>query len=280
MTLAKDKLTYLIFIDFEKSKTASREGLFCSISLFSSFQFPLLAMTTDEITNHKTFDQITFDEDAEAPVFAGLIAQTHVNQVVLGRTRTKEGFKLEHNPSSTPRRKKRRRFKREYQQELMLNDDSSICGTYRGNTLVPAKTIQQRLVQRTIVVPVGELGTTVICCHCERRLSSIASPLNTFTHRRKRHRASEIERIRVKCCDKEDSTLRLTSQCQERKVIRRNRVICPLKLCPANKDTGLYWSRYVNAAADNRRIFVEYIRSGYDLVSRSVALRCQQDQGL
>ena len=79
------------------------------------------------------------------------MAQTHVSQVVLGRIRTNEDFELAHSPSSTSKRKKRRRFKRKYQQELRLSNDtqrpvvaygdSSIRGTYRGNTPVPVKAI-------------------------------------------------------------------------------------------------------------------------------------------
>lgn len=133
------------------------------------------------------------------------MAQAHVSQVVLGRTRISKDFKLIHGSSSTLRRKKRRRFKREYQQKLRLDDDtrtnvaygdSRICDTYRGNTPVPVKVIQQQLIQHAIVMPVNEFDTTVTCCRCERRLSNVTFLLNTSSHKKKlRMSAPEKEAI-------------------------------------------------------------------------------------
>jgi hypothetical protein len=171
------------------------------------------------------------------------MAQDYIARVVLGRTKVGEDFKLAHGSSASSRSKKRKRFRQQFQDDLRpLTDirrtvvaygDASIRGTYKGNTPVPVKLVQRSIAEKAIVIVDDEFRTSVTCCHCQRRLNNVTSELNTCNHRKKRHRVNGVEkRSRMKCIDEEGNLIHISSQCPDRRVIRQNNIIYPLKLCP------------------------------------------------
>ncbi|RCH90497.1 hypothetical protein CU097_010712 [Rhizopus azygosporus] len=88
---------------------------------------------------------------------------------------------------------------------------------------------------------------------------------------------------RRKCLDEEGRILHWSSRCPERRAVRQNNIIYPLKLCnqcPVNGNNDLYWQRDVNVATNIRSVLIEYIRSNFNIHSQPAALsRGQQDQG-
>ncbi|GAA5811146.1 hypothetical protein MFLAVUS_004575 [Mucor flavus] len=191
------------------------------------------------------------------------MAQNYIARVVLGRTKVGEDFEL---------------FRQQHQAELRPNNDVRRTivaygdANIRGNTPIPVKQVQRTIADKAIIIAVDEFHTSVIYCHCLRRLQKVVSPLNICNHRKKKHRTT------LKCYDEENHILHRTSQSTVK------RVNYPLTLClpcPVNNENRLYWNRDVKAAANIRSILVEYIRQDFNLNSRPAQLfRAQQGQGL
>ncbi|KAI8359169.1 hypothetical protein BD560DRAFT_405513 [Blakeslea trispora] len=83
-------------------------------------------------------------------------------------------------------------------------------------------------------------------------------PCTSVTTAKKKHRSGGFDgntfesSSTLECYDEENHILHGTSQCPDQGVTG-NRSICPLKLCPqhpANNNTGLFWNRDVNSAAN------------------------------
>lgn len=188
------------------------------------------------------------------------MAQDYISRVVLGTTKVGEKFKLAHDSSKAFRRKQRIFFRQQIQQQLIPHNDqrrtvvaygdASIRGTYKGNTPIPVKKVQRAIAEKAVVIPVDEFRTSVTCCHCQRRLNNVTGELNTCNLSKKRYRTTGVdERFKTKCLDEEGNVLHPSSQCPERRVVRRENVIYPLKLCyqcPANENNDLVGSRFIN----------------------------------
>lgn len=133
---------------------------------------------------------------------------------------------------------------------MVAYGDASIRGTYKSNTPVPVKKIQRAIAEKAIVIPVDEFRTSVTCCHCQRRLNNVTAELNTCNHLKKKHRTIGVDkRFRTKCIDEEGNVLHLSSLCPDRRVVRRENVIYPLKLCnqcPVNGNNDLVGFSLIN----------------------------------